>query len=217
MDVQEWMAEVSKKFNNADRLEREIEKNTSLIPAAIEGLNSPEASVRFKAAKILSLLSQKKPAALYPYFEHLERLLRSPNKILKWNALDILAQLSTVDSDHKFSTIMTRYYDCLKEGNLITAAHVVENSAVIVKAVQDRESEITTLLASVERLTLPTEECRNILQGKVIETFDRYFILSANKETMLNFAQKQLTNARPATQKKAANFVKKYSPPKSTK
>jgi hypothetical protein len=211
MDIQKFMAEVSMKINTADQLEREIEKNTSLIPAAIEGLNSPEGRIKFKFAKILNLLSRKKPAALYPYFKHFEELLESPNKILKWNALDILAQLSAVDSDHKFRRIMTSYYDCLKEGDLITAAHVVENSAVIVKAVPDRESEITTSLADVERLTLPTEECRNILRGKVIHTFEQYFAQSANKRTMLNFAQKQLTNSRPATQKKAANFVKQYS------
>jgi hypothetical protein len=217
MDVQELKAEVSKKINNADRLEKEIEKNNSLIPAAIEGLNSPEGRIKFKLAKILKLLSRKKPVALYPYFDHFEKLLESPNKILKWNGMDILAQLSIVDSDDKFRTIMNKYFGLLREGNLITAAHVVENSAVIVKAAPDRELEITTLLADVERLTLPTEECRNILRGKVIETFDRYFISSANKETMLNFAQKQLTNRRPATQKKAADFVRKHSPLESTK
>jgi hypothetical protein len=63
---------------------------------------------------------------------------------------------------------------------------------------------------SVEDIPLPTDECRNILRGKVILTFARYFEQSSLKKDMLEFARKQVENSRQATALKARQFLKKF-------
>ena len=75
------------------------------------------------------MISATKPGTLYPYFDLFANLLDGENNILKWNAMDILANLAAIDVENKFDCIFShRYYDLLEEGSLITAGHVVENS-----------------------------------------------------------------------------------------
>ena len=187
-------------------------KISAEVDALIKDLNSKQAAVKYKAAKTLSRMSEENPEILYPYFETFVKLLDGTNNILKWNAIDIIGNLAAADTEDKFSSLFGKYYGLLVSGSLITAAHVVESSPVIIKYKPELENQITGTLFSVEFVPLPTAECRDILRGKVITAFNKYAKTSKNKNLMLGFAGRLVNKSgiRPATQKKAAAFLKKY-------
>jgi hypothetical protein len=208
MDSQELIEQIRNQAGRADYLALKVIENRTLVTVVLEGLKSNEAALKFKSLKILNLISAQNPGVLYPYFDIFAKLLDSPQKIFKWNAIDIIANLSAADSGIKFEPLFEKFYALLEEGSLITAGHVVESSAIIVKNNPDLETAVTKALLSVESLPLPTEECRNILRGKVVLTFTKYHDLSGHKKEMLEFAQKLVFNSRPATAAKAQQFIK---------
>ena len=201
--------EIGKKENKAETLTRKVIDNPELLPAVLEGFLSKSAVVKFKSAKILVQISKEKPDLLYPYFDFFTEQLSNRNNTLKWNAMDVIANLTLVDSHNKFDELMPKFYAMLYEGSLITAGHVVSGSVAIVKAKPYLEDKVTKSILDVGKIPLPTEECRNIIKGQAIKAFEQYFDYIANKADVIDFARKELRNTRNATRKKAENFLAK--------
>jgi hypothetical protein len=186
-------------------------RDSSLLSGIFDLVSSTDSKLKFKSAKILVLISKKDPGKLYPKMGFFINLLDSENSILKWNAIGVIANLALVDVDKRFDKIFGKFYGFLQEGSLITAGHVVGNSGKIANAKPDLESKITNELLKVEKIRLPTEECRNILLGHAILSFDQYFDRIQNKDEVISFVRRQLKNSRNATRAKAERFLKKHS------
>jgi len=201
---------VAKKKNKAEALAIRVIKNPSSLSELLEGIYSEKAGIKFKSAKILRIISEERPERLYPKWDFFEKLLDSENNIIKWNAMDVIANLTRVDSRNRFDKIFRKFYGMLYEGSLITAAHVVGNSWKIAKAKPSLSSRITSELLKVEKIPLPTEECRNILKGHAILSFSEYFDQVKEKGKVKSFARRELKNSRNATRSKAEKFLKKF-------
>jgi ERCC4-related helicase len=147
---------------------------------------------------------------LYPEFDFFIDLLNGESKVLKWNAIDVVANLASVDINKRFEEIFEKFYSLLHEGSLITAAHVVGNSVAIVTAQPNLESKITSELLKVEKLELPTDECRNVLLCHTILSFDKYFDKIQNRGEVISLVRRQLRNPRNATKAKAREFLEKH-------
>ncbi len=197
--------------NKPEGLAREAIRDSNLLLEVFNGISSSSPKVKFKSAKILTLISERNPQKLYQRIDFFIDLLDSGNQILKWNAIDVIANLASVDVDKRFEKIFDKFYGLLEEGSLITAAHVISNSWKIVNAKPMLESKITKELLKVEKIQLPTEECRNILFGYTIRSFDQYFEKIQNKNEVIDFARRQLNNSRNATKAKADKFLKKHA------
>ncbi len=125
--------------------------------------------------------------------------------------MDIIANLTMIDTDNKFNKLFRKFYGHLYDGSLITAGHVVENSGKIALAKPEFQGEITKELLKVEKIPLPTEECRNILIGKTIKAFDGFYDKIKDKDKIISFVRRQLRNPRNATRSKAERFLKRFS------
>jgi len=201
---------VAKKKNKAEALAKRVIRNPSSLSELLEGISSDKAGIKFKSAKILRIISEERPELLYPKWDFFEKLLDSENNIIKWNAMDVIANLTRVDSRNRFDKIFGKFYGMLNEGSLITAAHVVGNSWKIARAKPGLSSRITNELLKVEKVPLPTEECRNILKGDAIISFSEYFDQIKEKGKVISFARRELKNSRNATRSKAEKFLKKF-------
>ena len=204
------MEAVAKKKNKAEALAKRVIRNPISLSELLEGIYSEKAAIKFKSAKILRIISEERPELLYPKWDFFEKLLDSENNIIKWNAMDVIANLTRVDSRNRFDKIFRKFYGMLYEGSLITAAHVVGNSWRIAKAKPGLGSRITSELLKVEKIPLPTEECRNILKGHAILSFSEYFDQIKEKGKVKSFARRELKNTRNATRSKAEKFLKKF-------
>ncbi len=107
------------------------EADFSLLPVLFLGTSSSKASVRYGCASVLVDLSEKHPDRLYPCMEKFVEMLDSKHRILIWNGLAAVANLTTVDVNRKFDTLFERYYSFLSSEYMVTVANTVVNSARI--------------------------------------------------------------------------------------
>jgi hypothetical protein len=193
-----------------EELAEEATKNKECLQELINGITSQQAKIKFRSAKILRIISEKNPKSLYDEWEFFARLLDSKNTILKWNAMDIIANLTRVDAKNRFDELFKKFYGYLYDGSLITAGHVGGNSGTIALAKPKLKDRITKELLKVERISLPTEECRNILIGQTIDTFSVFYDKISDKDEVAAFVKRQLNNTRRSTKAKAEKFLKKF-------
>ncbi len=184
--------------------------NIDLPEALFAGLSSENPKVKFGSAKTLRTISEKNPNALYPRMEFFVGLLESKNTILKWIAIDIIANLTAVDTENAFNRLFDKFYGYLYEGSLITAGHVVDGSGKIALSKPELQDQVTEKLLKVEEVPLPTAECRNILIGKTINAFGAYYEKIRDKGRVISFVKRQLNNSRNVTKIKAERFLKKF-------
>jgi hypothetical protein len=204
------LAKLEKKEVEDEELAEEATKSKESLNVLLDGISSANPKVKFRSAKILRMISEKNPKLLYRSWDFFVKLLDNENNIIKWNAIDIIANLTRVDSHNKFDRLFKKFYGALLcEGSLITAGHVVGGSGIIVRARPELEHKITKELLNVEKLPLPTEECRNILVGHAIKAFDAYLNQIEDKDEISSFVKRQLSNSRRATRAKAEKLLTK--------
>jgi hypothetical protein len=209
MALADFLVDLGDRKTTTDEVAERVVQNSELVSEIIRGLTSDNARIRLGCAKILRTVSERKPEALYPISKYFVTLLDHRNNIIKWNAMDILANLACVDDLKNFDKIFDKYFSLLEDKVLVTAAHVVDNSGKIAKAKPYFTDRITNELLRVEKIPRDTE-CKNILKGKTILAFDAYFNQIEDKEMVITFVKKQLRNRRNATKTKAKNFLKKH-------
>ncbi|MGE5188367.1 MAG: hypothetical protein ACM3JE_05005 [Betaproteobacteria bacterium] len=195
------------------QLYKKVEADFSLIPQLIDGTASPKATIRYGCASVLMDLSAKHPDRLYPYMEHFVELLDSKHRILTWNALSLVANLTAADSEGKFDAVFDKYYGFLGNDFMVTVANTVGNSAVIAKNKPYLADRIIFELLKVQSLrTTPhlTEECKLVIAQQAIESFNTLITLTKNKQALLDFAELHKNSGRDALRKEAQLFLKRW-------
>ncbi len=124
--------------------------------------------------------------------------------------MDILANLSAVDSQEKIGAIFEKFYMFLSDESMVTDGHVVDNSWKIVKTKPKYQKKITDSLLELENIPRD-HECQSILLGKAVLSFDKYFDEIQDKEKVISIVKRQLYSPRNATNVKAERFLKKHS------
>lgn len=197
-----------------EQLLSNVKSNFSLISLLITGVGHPKANVRYGCAKVLMDLSEEHPEKMYPYFDFFVDLLESKYRILKWNALAIIANLTKVDINKKFDAIFDKYYSFLNDGYMVTVANVVGNSINIALGKPYLISKITERLLTVKDVSLTphlTEECKRVIVQQTIKIFDQFFNQIEQKEKVLNFVRTYVNSPRLKLKKIAEAFVEKWT------
>ena len=86
---------LARKSASHETLAGNIIKHPKSLREAFEGLGADEARVKYGCLKVLRIISEKKPAVLYPEFDRLVSLLDSENNIFKWGAILCIGNLAT--------------------------------------------------------------------------------------------------------------------------
>jgi len=209
--------DVLKKLGNKEitkgKLHQMVEHNFELIPVLVEGMSSQKANTRYGSGKILMDLSEKYPEKLYPYIDSIIELLDSKYRIIIWNSMAIIANITPVDTEKKFDTIFNKYSSFLKDEYMITVANTIENLGKIAKAKPYLIQKITKEILEVENIKLTphlTEECKKVIAEKAIGSFELFFDNIEEKKKVLSFVEKQVESSRKSLRSRAAEFVKKH-------
>jgi hypothetical protein len=203
---------IAKKLTKKALLSK-VKQDFSLIPLLLEGVDHPKAAVRYGCSKVLMDLSEEHPEKLYPHFEFFVDLLDSKYRILTWNALAIIANLTRVDADKKFDAVFDKYYGFLDNDYMVTVANVVGNSGKIANAKPYLVPEITEELLKVQDLSVTphlTEECRRVIAQHAIKTLDLFFDKIDQKELVFSFVRMQLDSPRQTLKNAAEAFLDKW-------
>jgi hypothetical protein len=190
-----------------------IKQDFGLVPNLLEGVHSSKAAIRYGCAKVLMDLSEENPEKLYQYMDAFIELLDSKYRILTWNALAIIANLTNVDANKKFDAIFDKYYSFLNSDYMVTVANVVGNSNKIAQAKPYLIPKVTDELLKVENIsTTPhlTEECKRVITQKTIQTLNSFFDKVEQKDRVKSFVKAHLNSPRKSLRRAAENFLKEW-------
>jgi len=196
-----------------EQLLEKVRHNYDLIPELLSGISSSKPTIRYGCGKILMDLSEEKPEKLYPYMNFFINLLESKYRILTWNTIIIIANLTKIDKENKFDTIFEKYYSFLDNEYMVTVANVVGNSGKIALAKPHLTQKITDKLLTVEHIsTTPhlSEECKRVITEHAIKSFDMFFPQIKQKDKVISFVKKHLKSSRKTLRSESENFLKKW-------
>lgn len=185
--------------------------NAALMPQLLEGLQSDRPRVKYNCAKVLRLIVQKQPESIYPHFDLFAGLLSHSNKIMQWEALFVLSHLACVDLENKFDSLFDRYVASIPGPIMITAANAIGGLGRVALAKPSWADRIAREILKVSRAHFQTEECKNVAIGHAIKSFDSFFKVIQDQAPILRFVTRQLKNSRPATRRKAIQFLKRHA------
>jgi hypothetical protein len=207
------LQKLGRKETSKAQLFHKVESDFSLVPLLLKGTLSSRATVRYGCGSVLMDLSEKYPDKLYPYMDNFIALLDSKHRILTWNAMAAIANLTTVDSKRKFDAIFDKYYSFLGNDYMVTVSNIVVNSAKIASNKPYLAEKITPELLKVQNLKVTphlTEECKLVIAEQTLKTFETFFDQVKDKEQVLAFAQKYVNSSRAPLRDTAQRFLKKW-------
>jgi hypothetical protein len=192
---------------------QKAQANPNLIPGLIEGTASPKASILYGCGAVLMELSEKQPQQLYPYWDKFVELLDSKYRILLWNAMAVIANLTKVDIDGKFEGIFDKYYSNFNSEYMVTVANLVGNSKTIALSKPNLIPKITAELLKIENLALTphlTSECKLVIAEAAVEAFDGFFDKVEDKGAVVAFVRRQLGSSRASLVRQAQGFLSRW-------
>ena len=207
---EEIIAEIDKMEDFPGNIAEHAIDNPQLISVILNRASLEIEMVKLDSLNLLLIISRKDPKILYPNMDFFVELLDSNNDLIMRYVIEIITNLSTVDPENKINGIFDKLYSLLFDGSMVTAAHIIDNSWKIVKDKPDLRKKVIDQLLKVEKVPRD-EKHQNIILGKVILSFDKYFDEIENKEEVILFVKRQLNNPRNATRVKAERFLRKYS------
>lgn len=197
-----------------EELKEKVKTNFDLLPELISGMSADKAAIRYGCGKILMDLSEETPEKLYPYMDSLIGHLDSNYRIITWQAMTIIANLTRVDSENKFDKVFDKYYSFLDNEYMVTVANVVGHSGKIALAKPNLVNRITDKLLKVENIkTTPhlTDECKKVITENAIVSFGMFFDKIENKDEVISFVKKYLNSSRKTLKTKAEDFLNKWN------
>jgi len=199
-------ANLNNKNINIKAVAKKALKDDKLLAELLENLHSKNEMIRYNSHKVLFLITEEQPKALYSKWDYLVEFLDSDNTYHKLSSVHLLANLTKVDKNNKFEKIFEKYYSLLNDKSFITAAYVCGTSGKIAKAKPKLQTKITNMLLNINK-THHEQERKDLVKASIIEAFEKYFEQSRSKKRIVDFAKKQLNCQSPKTRKKAKEFL----------
>lgn len=189
-----------------------IRKNDRrVVDKVLNLVESNNSKVKYRSIKTLNHISKLKPSLLYENWDYFVEKLDSDNNILKWNSIEIIANMVKIDKDDKFIQIFNKYFDLIKNDTGITVYFVIENAASIINSKPELREQIIDLLIDVDKLNNLDQKNLDFLTGKTITTFQECFSHVESNDQVVEFVSKQKNSRRRLNRSKANKFLETYS------
>jgi hypothetical protein len=174
-------------------------------------LNNPEIMVYYNSYYIISRASELKPELFYNYWDDFLQLLNHQNSYHRDFALILLANLTRVDTENKFSLIFDDYFSHINDEKFMTSRQCIQNTAKILTNKDELTEDITNILLDIDARCNFPEKQKALLKSDVIDLFEEFYEQINDKERINEFIKAELDSISPKTKRKAKNFVKTYS------
>jgi hypothetical protein len=173
-------------------------------------LNHPHIMVYYNSYYIISRASQIRPELFYQYWDDFSTLLNHPNSYHRDFALVLLANLTRVDTENKFSRLFSEYFNHLNDEKFMTARKCIQNTAKILESKGELTRDIINILLDVDnRCDFPLKQ-KVLLKSDVIELFINFYRQINDKKRVNEFVKDELDSISPKTRKMAKKFMEKY-------
>jgi hypothetical protein len=159
------------------------------------------------AGKALVATAEKDPARVYPHFDAVAALLAGDSKIVRWNAMQILARVAPADKDGKMEGVLDGYLAFIHGGNLVSAANAIQGAALITLAKPHVLDRTLPAILGVESEKYETPECRNVAIGHALDALTKLWPLVRSRPEVAVFVRGQQINTRAAVARKAKQMA----------
>ncbi|MFX0025725.1 MAG: hypothetical protein ACFE8M_04860 [Candidatus Hermodarchaeota archaeon] len=204
------MQNLNKKDFEPESFVNKALEDPKILAELMNNLLAKDEIVRYNSHKILIIISQDKPEVLYPHWDFFADLLKSKNNFHKVIGIQILANLTKIDTKNKFEDIFEIYCNLLDAKSVMTAGHLAANLGIIAKVKPNLRDKLTKVLLSIDE-THHEISRKDLIKAYIIESFNEYFNEIENKEEIIKFVKAQLECKSPKTRKAAEKFLKKYN------
>ncbi|MDD5288892.1 MAG: hypothetical protein PHY28_07285, partial [Dehalococcoidales bacterium] len=207
------MSIISDLINKQIGIEKAVEKalaDNAILSELLAGIQSSQDPTRYNSFKVILPISENHQGTLYPQWHLFEKMLESDNSYFKDIAIQIIANLTKIDTENRFEPLFDKYFGELGGDKTMTAAHVASNAGKIAGAKPGLQSKITDKLLNIDKLHQGKQI--DLIKGHAIEAFNRYFGESTEKDKkrILEFVKKEQTSRSPRTRKIAGDFLNKF-------
>lgn len=177
------------------------------VPAAVERMSAPSGATRFAAGKALAGTAGKDPARVYPHLDAIAALLKSSSKVVRWNALQIIAALAPADDEHKLDAHLETYLAFIRGDSLISAANAIQGAGKIAQGRPDLLGRIVSALLEVESASYETTECRNVAIGHTLDALRGLGPDVCRRPEVAAFVRRQRSNTRASVSRCAERMA----------
>ncbi len=202
--------QLANKSISAEQLTKRVIKAPSLIPVVVDGLDQVRADVKYTCGKVLRSVVDEEPKLLYPYFDLFTSMLDGSNKIMRWEAIYLIAGLVAVDEEEKISEVWAAYFRPIEGPEMITAANIVNGAARIGIARRELLEPAIKEILRVRRGKYETEECYRVVAGAALKAFEKLYKIAKDKEPLVDFAELHARSSRIPTRNAARRLLEKH-------
>lgn len=190
------------------------QKEPDILKSLIDIESTEPSTVKFAAEKTVRSISESNPKLFEGMEAEIFSLLKSENTFIRLGNIVTCANLAVLSSDKILELLIEDYIPFLYSANIAEFGNAVKGIPKIISVFPSLEEKIIPPLFEIsERFFIhrgkPSDECRNVAAGKVMEVFEKIGKNSPYRQEMLNFAEINLTNTRNSAKRKAEKLVKK--------
>ncbi len=175
-----------------------------------EMLANPDIMVYYHCYYVVSKGSQERPDLFYLYWGEMASLLKHPNSYHRDIALTVLANLTQVDVEDRFSSVYQDYFEHLHDVKFMTAKCCLQNSKKILKNKPELRNQILALLLDLDHQCPYPEKQKELMKFDVLEILEEIRAEISDPEGIDSFIRKSTTSISPKTKKKAKELAGKF-------
>ena len=132
MAKNDLISEISDKNLDVDKFARIVINEEPIRREIInQVLNNTHIMVYYHSYNILAKASELKPELFYKYWDDFASLLNHKNSYHRDFGLTLIANLTKVDFENKFSSVSEDYFKHINDTKFMTARHCIQNTAKI--------------------------------------------------------------------------------------
>lgn len=191
-----------------------VQKEPNILKSLIDVESTEPSAVKFTAEKAVRSISESNPELFEGMEAEIFSLLKSENTFIRLGNIVTCANLSVLSSDKIPELLKEDYIPFLYSTNIAEFGNAVKGIPKIISVFPSLEEKLLPPLFEISKRVFihkgkPSDECRNVAAGKVMEVFEKIGKNSPYRQEMLNFAEMNLTNTRNSAKRKAEKLVKK--------
>ena len=191
-----------------------VQKEPDILKKLIDIESTEPSAVKFTAEKAVRSISESNPELFEGMETEIFSLLKSENTFIRLGNIITCANLAVLSSDKILELLKEDYIPFLYSANIAEFGNAVKGIPKIISVFPSLEEKLIPPLFEIsERVFIhkgkPSDECRNVAVGKVMEVFEKIGKNSPYRQEMFNFAEMNLTNTRNSAKRKAEKLVKK--------
>lgn len=185
------------------------ESDNSILSVILKNTRSKNDTLRYNCYQILLTISATSPASLYGQWDSLVEMLDSTNNYFKYQAIYLIANVLSADTEDRFDGISDKYFGLIHDPSIMIASHLALNAGKIAKAKPVLRPVITKLLLEAGKNSRERKS-GELLQSYIIDAFEQYVDGASDMKDMIVFVQGQLDSGSPKTRKAAKEFLQRF-------